>query len=163
LGAGGAMIMPATLSLLRDVFPDRRERALAVGAWSAVAAAGAGAGPVAGGVPGVALPRGAGFLGDIPGGAVGLPLGPGRVPAGAVGGAGGGAGGGGLFALVLGVKGLGAAEAPLGALTLSALGLGAALLALFVRRQRRSPQPLVDLGMFASRGFAASVGCIVLA
>uniref|UniRef100_UPI00118083C6 MFS transporter n=1 Tax=Streptomyces tricolor TaxID=68277 RepID=UPI00118083C6 len=27
LGVGGAMIMPATLSILRQVFPDRRERA----------------------------------------------------------------------------------------------------------------------------------------
>ncbi|MEU1946425.1 MFS transporter, partial [Streptomyces sp. NPDC020125] len=31
LGVGGAMIMPATLSILRQVFPDRRERALASG------------------------------------------------------------------------------------------------------------------------------------
>ena len=31
LGVGGAMIMPATLSILRQVFPDRRERALAIG------------------------------------------------------------------------------------------------------------------------------------
>ena len=38
LGVGGAMIMPATLSILRQVFPDRRERALAIGVWSAVAA-----------------------------------------------------------------------------------------------------------------------------
>ncbi|WP_344832985.1 hypothetical protein [Nonomuraea dietziae] len=34
---GGAMIMPATLSIIRQVFTDRRERALALGVWSAVA------------------------------------------------------------------------------------------------------------------------------
>src|SRR5690606_10241860 len=49
LGVGGAMIMPATLSLLRHAFPDRRERAIAIGAWSAVAAAGAAVGPLLGG------------------------------------------------------------------------------------------------------------------
>ena len=49
LGVGGAMIMPATLSILRQVFPDRRERAVAIGVWSAVAAVGAAVGPVLGG------------------------------------------------------------------------------------------------------------------
>src|SRR5947207_3359701 len=49
LGVGGAMIMPATLSILRQVFPDRRERALAIGVWSAVAAVGAAVGPLLGG------------------------------------------------------------------------------------------------------------------
>ncbi len=49
LGVGGAMIMPATLSILRQVFPDRRERALAIGVWTAVAAVGAATGPVVGG------------------------------------------------------------------------------------------------------------------
>ncbi|OSC58492.1 MFS transporter, partial [Streptomyces sp. BF-3] len=44
LGVGGAMIMPATLSILRQVFPDRRERALAIGVWTAVAAVGAATG-----------------------------------------------------------------------------------------------------------------------
>lgn len=49
LGVGGAMIMPATLSILRQIFPDRRERALAIGVWSAVAAVGAAMGPLVGG------------------------------------------------------------------------------------------------------------------
>ncbi|MYV55832.1 MFS transporter, partial [Streptomyces sp. SID3212] len=49
LGVGGAMIMPATLSILRAVFPDRRERAVAIGVWTAVAAVGAAVGPVLGG------------------------------------------------------------------------------------------------------------------
>ncbi len=63
LGVGGAMIMPATLSILRQVFPDRRERALAIGIWSAVAAVGAAVGPLLGGflagalLVGLGLPR----------------------------------------------------------------------------------------------------------
>ena len=37
MGIGGAMIMPATLSVIMDVFP-REERAKAIGIWSAIAA-----------------------------------------------------------------------------------------------------------------------------
>ena len=49
LGVGGAMIMPSTLSVLRSVFLDERERAVAIGVWTAVAAGGFALGPIAGG------------------------------------------------------------------------------------------------------------------
>jgi EmrB/QacA subfamily drug resistance transporter len=49
MGIGGAMIMPATLSVLTDVFP-RGERAKAMAIWSAVAGMGAGLGPFVGGL-----------------------------------------------------------------------------------------------------------------
>src|SRR3712207_3936363 len=49
LGAGGAMIMPSTITLLRSVFLDDRERAIAVGVWTAIAAGGFAVGPVIGG------------------------------------------------------------------------------------------------------------------
>ena len=39
LGVGGALIMPATMSIIRDAFRDRDERVRAVGIWSAVSAA----------------------------------------------------------------------------------------------------------------------------
>ncbi|MFE9254266.1 MFS transporter [Streptomyces sp. NPDC006879] len=50
LGIGGAMIMPSTLSLIRNIFADDRERALAIAVWAAVAGAGAAIGPLVGGV-----------------------------------------------------------------------------------------------------------------
>jgi EmrB/QacA subfamily drug resistance transporter len=49
MGAGGALIMPATLSIISNVFP-REERAKAIGIWSAMAAIGVGLGPLFGGL-----------------------------------------------------------------------------------------------------------------
>jgi len=49
MGIGAALIMPATLSILINVFTDARERALAIGLWSAVAGLAVALGPVIGG------------------------------------------------------------------------------------------------------------------
>ncbi|HEX4777467.1 MAG TPA: MFS transporter [Acidimicrobiia bacterium] len=49
MGIGAALIMPATLSLLTNVFRDPKERARAIGAWAAVAGGGGALGPVIGG------------------------------------------------------------------------------------------------------------------
>jgi EmrB/QacA subfamily drug resistance transporter len=49
MGVGGALIMPATLSIISNVFP-REERAKAIGIWSAFAAVGIGLGPFFGGL-----------------------------------------------------------------------------------------------------------------
>ncbi|MET8978770.1 MFS transporter [Streptomyces sp. NPDC004539] len=167
LGVGGAMIMPATLSILRQVFPDRRERALAIGIWSAVAAVGAAVGPLVGGFLLEHFWWGSVFLVNIPLMLVSLPVGRWLLPeskgesdgpwdvVGALMAADG------LFCVVLGVKRLGGGE--FGGLTFVPVVLGAVLLTLFVRRQRRRPFPLVDLRMFARPAFGTSVLCIVLA
>jgi MFS family permease len=49
MGAGGALIMPTTLSILVNVFGDPRERAKAIAAWTAASAAGIALGPIIGG------------------------------------------------------------------------------------------------------------------
>jgi DHA2 family multidrug resistance protein-like MFS transporter len=169
LGAGGAMIMPATLSILRQVFPDRRERAMAIGVWSAVAAVGAAIGPVLGGFLVEHFWWGSVFLVNIPLMAVLLPLGRMLLPESR-----GGADGpwdvlgavtaaAGLLGTVLGIKHLGGGEGFLDASAVVPLLAGLALLVLFVRRQRRREHPLIDVGMFSRAAFSTSVGCIVLA
>ena len=48
MGVGGALIMPATLSIITDVFPED-ERGKAIGVWAGMAAVGIGLGPLIGG------------------------------------------------------------------------------------------------------------------
>ncbi|MDV7220269.1 MFS transporter [Streptomyces prunicolor] len=169
LGVGGAMIMPATLSILRQVFPDRRERAVAIGVWSAVAAVGAAVGPLLGGFLLEHFWWGSVFLVNIPLMLISLPIGRLLLPesrgdrngpwdvVGALMAAGG------LFGVVFGVKRLGGGEPVESGWTVAPLLVGAVLLVLFVRRQRRRTHPLVDLKMFRRPAFSTSVGCIVLA
>ncbi|MBT2490348.1 MFS transporter [Streptomyces sp. ISL-96] len=169
LGIGGAMIMPATLSILRQVFPDRRERAVAIGIWTAVAAIGAATGPVLGGFLIQHFWWGSVFLINIPLMALILPAGRWLLPESR------GSGQGpwdvlgalmaaaGVLGVVLGVKRIGSGEGIADAKTLLPLLVGSALLVLFVRRQRTRTQPLIDVTMFARAAFSTSVGCIVLA
>ncbi|WP_149180615.1 MFS transporter [Streptomyces sp. TRM49041] len=168
LGVGGAMIMPATLSILRAVFPDRRERATAIGIWTAVAAVGAATGPVLGGFLVEHFWWGSVFLINIPLMALILPAGrwllpesrgSGEGPWDVVGALMAAAG---VLGVVLGVKRAGAGD-PLSPATLVPLLVGAALLMLFVRRQRRRAHPLIDMRMFSRAAFTTAVGCIVLA
>lgn len=49
-GAGAALFMPSSLSLLVNSFPEKRERTRMLGLWSAIVATSAGLGPTVGGL-----------------------------------------------------------------------------------------------------------------
>ncbi|WSL80905.1 MFS transporter [Kitasatospora sp. NBC_01266] len=162
LGVAGATIMPSTLSLIRALFPDARERARAIGIWGAAATAGAAAGPLVGGLLLEHFWWGSVFLLNLPLIAVLLVLGgwllpesknpsPGRFDLLSV-----FCSMTGLIALVYAIKeaaahGVDRWDVPLAAV-LGVLGLW-----LFVRRQLRLPAPLLDVRLFADRRFTAAV------
>ncbi|MEV4468020.1 MFS transporter [Nonomuraea salmonea] len=167
LGVGGAMIMPATLSLIRQVFTDRRERAIALGVWSAVAAAGAAVGPLIGGVL-VGLWWGAVFLINVPILLVLLPAAVRLLPesrerpdrpwdvASAI------LSVLGILALAFGLKEAGSGSLmPLWASVLVFFS-GVGLLVAFVRRQTRLREPFLEVGLFRRRSFTTGVTGVLL-
>ncbi|MEV5001151.1 MFS transporter [Nocardioides sp. LML1-1-1.1] len=161
LGIGGAMIMPATLSLIRALFPDARERAFALGLWAATAAVGGAVGPIVGGALLSAFSWHAAFLVNVPLMVVAFLAGrallpesrserPGRVDA-----AGVLLSVTGMVAAVYAVKHVG--KEGLDLPTLAVLVAGVALLATFVQRCRRQDDPMLAVGLFANPVFRAGV------
>ncbi len=73
-GLGAALLTPGSLSILRHVFTDEKERARAVGLWSGVSAVGLAIGPVLGGPMVDAFGWASVFWINVPIGAAGLLL-----------------------------------------------------------------------------------------
>ncbi|MFE7276444.1 MFS transporter [Streptomyces sp. NPDC057623] len=165
LGVSAAVIMPSTLSILRNVFADQRELAMAIAVWSAVGAAGAAAGPIAGGLLVEHLGWQAAFWSAAPVIALCLPLVAALVPE-----SHGYREGrwdvlsallslGGIFCVVYAIKDT---EHGVSSTTLTALAVGVTLLSVFVHRQRRLAHPLLDLTLFADRRFVIGAMCVLL-
>ena len=162
LGVGGAMIMPVTISMVRSIFIDPKERALAVALWSAISALGMAAGPLVGGFLLEHFSWHAAFLVNVPFMGAAILMGvfvlpevrlknPGKFDALAslVFLAG-------MVALLWGIKHL-AAELAFDAPGVGALVAGLVLLALFGLRCMKSETPLVDLSLFRSKVFSAGI------
>jgi EmrB/QacA subfamily drug resistance transporter len=167
MGIGGAFIMPATLSIITNVFTEPRERGRAIGVWAGVSALGLALGPVTGGlllehfwwgsvllvnVPIVAVALVGGFLlvpdsrdpaaprVDVPGAVLSI-VGLATV----------------LWGLIEGpTLGWRSPE------VLGAFGVGLALLAGFLWWERRTAQPMLDLGFFRNPRFSAASAAITL-
>ncbi|WP_166644969.1 MFS transporter [Dongia mobilis] len=159
LACGGAMIVPATLSIIRQVFVSDKERAIAIGVWGGVASGGTALGPLVGGVLLEHFWWGSVFLINLPVVAVLMPLlarylgrhaplGPAQRPP--------------LWPAILGIAGvIGlayalkvlATEPDAPAVLVGIAGL--AFLGVFARSQWRDPNPLLDLRLLAARPVVA--------
>jgi MFS transporter, DHA2 family, multidrug resistance protein len=161
LGVAGATLAPSTLSLIRNMFADPRQRTVAIAVWISSFSAGGAIGPLAGGVLLEWFWWGSVFLLAVPVMAMLLALGPFLLPefrdpaAGrpdplsavlslaAV------------LAVIYGLKQL--AQDGLGWPPALSIVAGLALGVGFVRRQQRLADPLLDLRLFANRAFSASL------
>jgi len=167
LGVAGATLMPSTLALIGTLFTDVRQRGLAIGVWATMFALGMALGPLAGGLLLEHFWWGSVFLLAIPVVLVVLVTAPlllpeYRDPAAGV-----------LdltsvalsllsiLPLVYAVKH--GAAAGVDARTLTAVAAGTLFAVLFVRRQGRLDDPLLDLRLFRVRGFGAALLVLLVA
>jgi EmrB/QacA subfamily drug resistance transporter len=168
MGIGAAMIFPATLGIIANVFREPRERAKAIGIWTAVSGAGIALGPLTGGLLLAHFRWGSVFLINVPIVVVALILGRVWVPTSRdpdaprldVAG------------LALSVAGVGALvytiiEAPTrgwyDGLTVGGFGASALLVAAFIAWELRSSAPMLDVRLFADARFSAASGSVTVA
>ncbi|WP_306215801.1 MFS transporter [Actinoplanes sp. RD1] len=166
MGVSAALIMPATLAIIKDVFPAQ-EQGKAIGIWSGAAAIGVPLGPA---VSGLLLDHywwGSIFLINVPVVAIAVIVGlflipesrnpshPGLDLLGAA------LSVTGLVAIVYGIV-----EAPRhgwdSPATLGALGAGVVLLALFVWWERRTSKPMLSVGLFRNVRYGGGALTITL-
>ncbi|MGH3641094.1 MAG: MFS transporter, partial [Mycobacterium sp.] len=161
LGVFGAMLMPSTLSLIRNIFTDASARRLAIALWASCFTAGSALGPIVGGALLQHFHWGSVFLVAVP---ILLPLlvlaprlvpesrdpNPGPLDPVNV-----------LLSLttmlpiVWGIKSAAHDGFSWFAVAAFAIGIGSGFL--FVRRQRRSATPMLDVDLFRSAPFTSSI------
>src|SRR3954454_8964481 len=167
MGIGGALIMPATLSIISHVFP-REERGKVIGIWAGMASVGIGLGPLFGGLLLEYFDWSSVFLVNVPIAALALIAGIWLVPnsrdpePGAFDLVGAGLSIGALGALVFPII-----EAPEWGWTdprvLSCFAAAGILGTLFVRWEMRVKEPMLNLDFLRNPRFSAASGGISLA
>ncbi|MET8875905.1 MFS transporter [Nocardia sp. NPDC004604] len=162
MGMGGATLLPSSLALISSLFPNARERAAAIGVWTAFFAGGSAVGPVLGGLLLHHFWWGSVFLINIPVLLILLAFGPFVLPehrSGVV--------GpldipsvllsiGGILPAVYAVKQIAAEGFDIASIGIGLVGV--VLLAVFVRRQRQLAEPLLDLRLFRRVQFTVAIG-----
>ena len=167
MGIGGALIMPATLSILMNVFRDPRERARAIAVWAGFSGLGVAIGPITGGILLEHFSWSSVFWVNIPIGIAALILGAffvptsrdpeqGKIdPIGAV-----------LSFVGLATLLFGIIEGPSKGwtepLVLGAFVIAATSLASFLIWEQRTSHPMLDLSVFKNPRFSAGSGTITI-
>jgi MFS family permease len=165
-GIGAAALSPAAMSLLLLTFPGPR-RARAMSIWGAASALGGAAGVMAGGLLVGAFGWASVFFVTVPVSMTAVILAGRVLPEGTRGSRrrfdwhGAVASTGAVVALVHGALGI-ADHGWASPTVVAALSMSLALFAVFVRVERRTPDPLLPLALFRSRALSAGVGLAVL-
>ncbi|MDK1360810.1 MFS transporter [Arthrobacter sp. zg-Y1219] len=166
LGLFGAMLMPATLSLIRNIFTVPSQRRIAIAVWAAGFSGGAALGPIVGGLLLEHFWWGSVFLLSVPVLIPLLVLGPILLPESrdphpgpvdlwsvllvmAA-----------MFPVVYGIKAI--STSGVGVESLLPIAVGLMFGVLFVRRQLRRLHPMLDVRLFRNPTFSGSIGANLL-
>ena len=166
MGVAGATLAPSTLSLIFNMFPDPKQRSIAIGMWMSAFSAGSAIGPVLGGVFLEYFWWGSVFLMAIPVMALLLVLGPRVLPefrdpnAGRLDLRSAAMSLAAVLMVIYGLKEI--AQDGFGALSVLSILAGVAVGVLFVRRQLTLPDPMIDLSLFRIPSFSAALATNVL-
>jgi DHA2 family multidrug resistance protein-like MFS transporter len=161
LGLAGATVAPSTLSLIRNMFLDPQQRTTAISVWIMSFSLGGLVGPLVGGLMLEWFWWGSVFLLAVPVMALLLLVGPRLLPeyrdpdAGRPDFVSSALSLAAVLSLIYGLKRI--AQDGFGPLALGAILAGVAIGYLFVRRQLRLPDPLIDLALFRRPAFSASI------
>lgn len=160
-GIAGATLAPSTLSLIRVLFRDPKQRAQAVGLWGTSFSVGGIVGPLVGGALIEHFWWGSVFLINVPVMILLLLVGPHLLPeykdpnAGKLDLTSAGLSLAGILLIILGLKKF--AEGGFGLLGIVSILVGTALAAAFLLRQKHLRDPLLDLKLFKSFSFNALI------
>jgi MFS transporter, DHA2 family, multidrug resistance protein len=161
LGIAGATLAPSTLSLIRYMFLDPRQRTFAIGIWITSFSAGAAIGPLVGGALLEHFWWGSAFLVGVPVMVLLLAVGPVLLPefrdprAGRLDWLSAALSMATVLAVIYGIKQI-VVEAPVLRCALPIIS-GAATAIVFLRRQRTLMDPLIDLRLFRIPAFSAAL------
>lgn len=166
LGIAGATLAPSTLALIRNMFLHPRQRTVAIGVWTASFSVGGAIGPLLGGLMLRHFHWGSIFLLGVPVMVLLLVTGPLLLPESRsatakrldIGSAALSLGA--VLAVIYGLK-ISVQDGPTGVPLLS-VGLGIGLGAVFMRRQQRVIEPLIDVRLFRARTFSVSLAMYTL-
>jgi MFS transporter, DHA2 family, multidrug resistance protein len=159
LGVAAATLGPSTLSLISNMFRDARQRTVAIGLWVTSYSAGAAIGPLVGGLLLERFWWGSVFLISVPVMVVLLVTAPRLLPEyrdpapGRFDLPSAGLSLVSVLAVIYGVKRI--AEGNAGALPALSIALGLTVGAIFLRRQTRLTDPMIDIRLFRVPGFSA--------